>query len=61
MPRMSEASHPIWPLIRQVVNLAALSLFLMMNASEFDITELKTIIAMFLYGGASEGLLALRK
>lgn len=53
------ATHPIWPLLRLVVMVSALTAVLWMNASEFDNTELQTIIGMFLIGGATEGVSAI--
>ena len=56
---LHNAAHPIWPLLRLVAMLAALTTVLLIQASEFDDTELKTIISMFLIGAGVEGLPAL--
>lgn len=53
------ANHPVWALARLVLVLTALTLILWMNASEFDNTELQTIIGMFLVVGATEGVPAM--
>lgn len=45
---MNDPKHPIWAIIRTVILLLALIVVLWVNASNFDDTELKTIVAMFL-------------
>lgn len=50
------ASHPIWPIVRQAIFLMALIAILYMNASHFDVTEIRTIITMFLVGAGAESL-----
>jgi hypothetical protein len=50
-----EASHPVWALARLTAYLLALVAILYANASHFDVTELRTIIGMFLFGASAEG------
>lgn len=45
---MHEANHPIWAIVRTTVILIALVVVLWINATKFDATEFKTIVAMFL-------------
>ncbi len=45
---MHDAKHPIWAIIRTTVMLIALVIVLWLNASHFDDTEIRTIVAMFL-------------
>ena len=49
-------SHPIWGIIRLSVIMTALTATLYLNASNFDETELKTILTMFFIGAGGEGL-----
>jgi len=51
----NDSSHPIYALARILIYMTALTLLLMFNASDFDITEIRTIIPMFLIGAGSEG------
>ena len=51
--------HPVWPLLRITVMLAFLTLILYITAHNFDATELRTIIGMFLAGAAAEGVPAM--
>ena len=53
---MNSSNHPVWPIIRLGVMLGFLTLILYLTAHQFDQTELKTIIAMFVGGAAAEGL-----
>lgn len=55
---MKEATHPIWPIIRLVVIMVGLTAVLYLTANNFDSTELKTIITMFLIGSGVEGVSA---
>ena len=41
------ARHPIWKLLRLAIILFALTAVLWINANKFDVTELRTIITMF--------------
>ena len=45
---MHDAKYPIWAIIRTTVMLIALVIVLWLNASHFDDTEIRTIVAMFL-------------
>ena len=46
--------HPVWPIISSVVYLLFATLFLYLNASNFDSTELKTLGEIALASGAIE-------
>ena len=46
------ADHPVWTIVQHSVYLTALILVLWINASNFDGTEIKTILQM---GGAALG------
>lgn len=41
------ARHPVWKLARLAIILTALTVVLWINANKFDVTELRTIITMF--------------
>jgi len=45
---MHDPKHPIWAIIRTAIMLVALAFVLWINASNFDDTEIRTIVAMFL-------------
>jgi hypothetical protein len=45
---MHDPKHPIWAIIRTTIILIALTFVLWINASNFDDTEIRTIVAMFL-------------
>lgn len=45
---MHDPKHPIWAIVRTTIMLIALVVVLWVNASNFDATEIRTIIAMFL-------------
>jgi len=50
---MFTPNSPFWPLLRLIVVMVTLVLILMLTASKFDNTELKTIIVTF---GAAAGI-----
>ena len=52
---MNNQNHPIWSLARLVVYMAGLVTILAFTASDFDSTELKTILTMFFIGAGAEG------
>ena len=52
---MSNASHPIWSLLRLVIYMIALVTTLLLNANNFDATEIKTIVTMFVVASGVEG------
>lgn len=56
---MTNANHPIWSLARLVVYMTGLVTILLFTASDFDITELKTILTMFFVGAGAEGATSL--
>lgn len=51
-----DPTHPIWPLLRLIVMMVSLTIVLYLSASNFDNSELKTILTMFLIGGGIEGV-----
>ena len=53
---MSNASHPIWSLMRLLIYMIALVATLAFNANNFDSTEIKTIITMFVVASGTEGV-----
>ncbi len=54
---MSDPNHPIWPIVRLTILMTALTITLWLTASNFDYTEIRTIIITFLFAGTSEGVL----
>lgn len=60
----NDPDHPIWkllssaviPLVRTIVVLIALVFVLWANASHFDETEIRTVIAMFIAILSAEGV-----
>jgi len=55
---MAPATHPVWSLIRLAILMTAAVLCLWINASNFDMTEIKSLIGIFLAASASEGALS---
>lgn len=51
-----DASHPIWPLARLTVCLAAACFFLWLNATTFDATEVKAILGILVSMIGVEGI-----
>ena len=45
-PLLPSPDHPLWPMVRLLVNTAALTGFLYVNASQFDQTEGQSIVGM---------------
>lgn len=56
---MHDPKHPIWPLLRVAVTLLALTVILYLGAEHFDISEIRTIIAMLIGSLGIEGATAL--
>ena len=52
---MNNQNHPIWSLARLIVYMGGLVTILAFTASDFDVTELKTILTMFFVGAGAEG------
>jgi len=64
MTSMQDPKHPIWSILRLVVLMVAMCVTLWSNASNFDVTELRSIITMFFVAASSEavvGVLTKRK
>lgn len=53
---MKSPDHPIWALLRLVVLMITLTVVLWLNASNFDATEHRTIIWVFLAAASTEGI-----
>ena len=53
---MPDANHPLWPIVRLAVMMAALTGVLYVTAAKFDETELKTIVYVFLFAAGVEGV-----
>jgi len=54
MPR--DVEHPVWSLLRLVIMFSGVTVFLYLNASSFDETEVTTIIEVMLLAGGFEML-----
>jgi hypothetical protein len=54
MPRDSE--HPVWSLLRLVIMFTGITVFLYLNSSAFDETEVTTIVELMLLAGGFEML-----
>jgi len=53
---MGEAKHPIWTSLRLIVLMSTMSFVLWLNATNFDETEMKSIIWVFLAATGVEGV-----
>ncbi len=51
-------THPIWAIIRLTVLMIAMVFVLWLNATKFDHTEIRSIIAVFIAAATGEGILA---
>lgn len=56
---MKNPNHPIWGIIRLAVLMVSLVIVLWMNATNFDETELRSIVIVFLVAAGSEGAVKL--
>jgi hypothetical protein len=54
--KFSDAGHPVWKLARLGVVMVSLTAILWLNATNFDRTELTSIVEMFLLLGSGEGV-----
>ena len=57
--KLHDVSHPLWPLLRLVVMMVALTIILKSFATTFDATEIKTICIMFFIAAGTEGTTSL--
>lgn len=57
--KLPSRDHPVWNLLRLVVIMTTLYAVLKMNASNFDFTEIKSVIMMFFAMLGAEGITAL--
>ena len=55
------AGHPAWPIVRVLISTTALTVFLYVNASHFDMTEGKSIVGVVAVNLLLEGLGLKRK
>lgn len=58
---MNDPRHPIWGLARLVILMLVLTSILYFNASDFDATEIKTLVQYFLAAVSLEGGVAVVK
>lgn len=56
LEHIKDPRHPLWSVVRLSVYMVALNFLLWLNASNFDETELRTIVLMSLAGGSTEGI-----
>lgn len=59
MGKIHDPKHPLWSLCRLAILMVSLVLVLWMNASHFDVTEIRTIITMFIVAASAEGATSL--
>ena len=57
----SDPSHPIYAIVRLTIYMSALTILLVANASDFDATEIRTLVQMFLVAAGAEGAIQLIK
>lgn len=55
MTHFANPTHPIWPIVRLVVLMIALSTVLYLTASNFDDTEIIALTGAFLAAASVEG------
>jgi hypothetical protein len=53
---MKNADHPIWPILRTTILMVSLAFILWLTAEKYDITELRTIIGMFMAAIGAEAV-----
>lgn len=53
---MKNPNHPIWSLIRLLILMIAMCVILYINATHFDITEIRSIIGIFIAAASAEGI-----
>ena len=53
--KVPEGSHPIWSLIRLLLIMSTMCVVLYLEAESFDVTELRSLIWMFLGAAGIEG------
>jgi len=51
-----DATHPVWAILRTSVIMLTLIIVLKMTASQFDETELRTILVLFITAAVGEGV-----
>lgn len=55
MSTLLDPAHPVWSLLRLVILMGTMTLVLWLNASNFDITEIRSLITVFLVAAGLEG------
>jgi hypothetical protein len=53
---IADAKHPIWSLIRLAIVMVSLTIILYLCASQFDQTEIQTLVWAFIAIAGGEGL-----
>ena len=53
---MTDKDHPIWEFARSAIWLIPICLFLYVNATNFDKTEIKSIIEILIVGATGQGV-----
>jgi hypothetical protein len=56
-----DSNHPFWAILRLAVGLIGLTVILAYNASHFDETEMKAIVAFLLFQSGGEGAVKMVK
>jgi hypothetical protein len=51
-----DKDHPIWGILKPLVNVGVLTVVLWLTSSNFDETEIKTIVGMLLANFGLEGI-----
>jgi len=55
LKNLPDAAHPIWSLIRLFLLMSTLCVVLYLEASHFDVTELRSIVWVFIGAAGIEG------
>lgn len=53
---MKNPDHPLWKLLRLLILMAAMTAILWVNASDFDVTEVKSVVMMLFALAGADGL-----
>ena len=61
-PKQKIQNHPVWGIARLLILVVGAYFILRLNATDFDITELRSILyLLLLQGGAEGGIRAIKK
>jgi len=55
LDNLKSPTHPMWPLLRLMVLMVSMSFVLWLFSSNFDQTELQSIIMIFIAAASTEG------